>query len=363
MTEIKCQTYSVFIDQDIFKSINTFFKSNEKEFSEIFILLDEHTLKHCYPIILEKVDALKKAQIIQIKSGEENKNIETCQHIWLQLSHHGADRKSLIVNLGGGVIGDMGGFVASTFKRGIAFINIPTTLLSQVDASIGGKLGIDLDHLKNEIGLLKFPKAVFVNSTFLSTLPDRHILSGFAEIIKHALIHDSLYWQKIKGLDFLNTSELYPIIETSIQIKNQIVLEDPTENGIRKCLNFGHTIGHAFESYFLRLPCKDQLLHGEAIAIGMICEAFLSNARCFLSLNELMEITNFILSKYTPVDISHIDHFELIELMLHDKKNMKGIINFTLLSSIGTSKINMTADIELIKESLGFYIEQSKFIQ
>ncbi|MGZ4118460.1 MAG: 3-dehydroquinate synthase, partial [Bacteroidia bacterium] len=317
MTEIISNNYSVFVTNDISKEINRFFKTSKNKYSKIFILVDENTLKFCYPQLVEKIEPFEHAEIIEIDSGEESKTIEVCVQIWSALSEYGADRKSLFVNLGGGVIGDMGGFIASTFKRGMDFINIPTTLLSQVDASVGGKVGVDMNHFKNEIGVFNDPSAVFINLNFLNTLDKRQILSGFAEIIKHALIADVNYWAKVRTADFANFDSFDELVKTSVYIKNTIVLEDPKEKGIRKVLNFGHTVGHAVETFFLEQDSKKHLLHGEAIAIGMICEAYLSQRICKLSVEELEEITYFILSKYKAVKIDLEDAHRLIELMKH----------------------------------------------
>jgi len=360
MTEIISNNYSVFVTKDITKEINRFLKANKKKYSKIFIFVDDNTLKFCYPQLVEKIPFFEHAEIIEIDNGEENKTIEVCVQIWSALSEYGADRKSLFVNLGGGVIGDMGGFIASTFKRGMDFINIPTTLLSQVDASVGGKVGVDMNHLKNEIGVFNNPAAVFVNPNFLTTLDKRQILSGFAEIIKHALIADRHYWEKVKSLDFANFDFFDELIKTSIYIKNTIVLEDPKEIGIRKVLNFGHTIGHAIETFSLEQENKKQLLHGEAIAIGMICEAYLSHQICKLSLAELQEITQFIFNKYKAVKFDMEDSHRLIELMKHDKKNENGEIIFSLLSSIGKCEINKKVKPDIIIESLKYYIDQVK---
>ena len=358
MGEIKSADYSVFITRDISKEINTFFQANKGIYSKLFILLDENTFKHCYPQLVEKIPAFKDAELIEIESGEENKNIDVCVQIWGTLSELGADRKSLFINLGGGVIGDMGGFIASTFKRGIDFINIPTTLLSQVDASVGGKVGIDLNHLKNEIGVFNNPKAVFVSSAFIRTLDERQVLSGFAEIIKHALIADAGYWQKVTKVDLEDMDMLDKLIEVSVKIKNKVVMLDPMEYGMRKCLNFGHTIGHAIETASLEEAGLEPFLHGEAIAIGMICEAYLSHKTCSLSANELKEITDFILNQYKSLAIDHLDQQHVIELMGHDKKNEKGQLNFSLLSAIGTCEINKQVNSALIIESLNYYTEQ-----
>lgn len=359
MTEIKAGNYSVFVSKDSTKEINRFLKANETRYSKLFILVDENTLKQCYPQLVARIPAFENAEIIEIESGEKSKNIDVCLQIWATLSDYGADRQSLIVNLGGGVIGDMGGFSASVFKRGIGFINIPTTLLSQVDASIGGKVGVDLNNLKNELGLFSNPLAVFIDTSFLQTLDKRQLLSGFAEIIKHALIADATYWKKIRETDLDIFENFESLIETSIHIKNKIVQDDPFEKKGRKALNFGHTIGHSLETYFMEQHDNfPELLHGEAIAIGMICESYLSNQVLNLSADELEEITSFILSLYKPVQLKEADFEHLIELMQHDKKNGNDRINFSLIPSIGKCEINKTASSDLIKESLKYYSEK-----
>ncbi len=363
MTEIRSDNYSVFISRDITVEINGFLKQNKNKYSKLFILVDENSLKFCYPQLVEKIHAFEDGEIIEIDSGEESKTIEVCIQIWNALSEYGADRRSLFVNIGGGVISDMGGFIASTFKRGIDFINIPTTLLSQVDASVGGKVGVDLNHLKNEIGLFNNPAGVFVNSTFLNTLDKRQILSGFAEVIKHGLVADVNYWKKIMNADFTDLDSFDELIKTSVHIKNTIVLEDPHEQNIRKVLNFGHTVGHAIETFFLEHGSKKQLLHGEAVAVGMVCEAYLSSKVCKLSASELQEITEFIIDKYKSVKLDDTDPHRLIELMKHDKKNEKGEINFSLLSSIGKCEINKKVSSAQIIESLKYYSEQVRLMK
>ncbi len=363
MTEIRSTNYSVFISDDIAKEINRFLKANKSGYSKVFIFVDENSLKYCYPPLVEKITLFKDAEIIEIESGEGSKTIDVCIQIWSALSEYGADRKSLFVNIGGGVISDMGGFIASTFKRGIDFINIPTTLLSQVDASVGGKVGVDMNNLKNEIGVFNNPAAVFVNSNFLNTLDKRQILSGFAEIIKHALIADANYWVKVMNADFADLNLFDELIKTSIYIKNTIVMEDPKEQNIRRVLNFGHTIGHAIETFSLENENKKHLLHGEAIAVGMVCEAYLSHKICKLSAEELREITQFIIDKYKAVKLDAMDAHRLIELMRHDKKNEKGEISFSLLSSIGKCEINKSAKADLIIDSLKYYTEQVKLMK
>jgi 3-dehydroquinate synthase len=263
-----------------------------------------------------------------------------------------ADRKSLMINLGGGVITDMGGFVASTYKRGIDFVNIPTTLLSQVDASVGGKTGIDIDNVKNMVGTFTLPKAVFIEHEFLNTLSERESLSGFAEVIKHGLIADKAYYQTLKNSNF---KQLDPaIVLRSVEIKNQVVTEDPKEQNLRKILNFGHTIGHAVESYALNHDQKP-LTHGEAIAIGMICEAFLSQRYNHLEEAELKDITSYITSLYPKYTIAQ-DSFEtLLKLMQSDKKNEHGQILFSLLDHIGHCEYNCRVTEKDILESLVYY--------
>lgn len=358
MTEIKSAGYSVFIAKNITKEINRFFKAADGKYSTIFILVDENSLNYCYPQLVGKIDDFKNAEIIEIDSGEDNKSLEVCVPIWNTLSEFGADRKSLFVNLGGGVITDMGGFIASTFKRGIDFINIPTTLLSQVDASVGGKTGVDLNNLKNEIGVFSTPTAVFVNPEFISTLENKQVLSGFAEVIKHALIADSQYWKGIKKVKPDSFNDWESIIADSVKIKNDVVLKDPKENDLRKILNFGHTIGHAIESY--SFENNKPLLHGEAIAAGMICEAYLSNKICGLPDKQMKEISNFILKHFKNIFIEKMDASRLLDLMKHDKKNHKTVINFSLLSGIGKCEINKTAKASVIQEALQYYAKEAK---
>jgi 3-dehydroquinate synthase len=263
----------------------------ENSYSHIAVIADEHTNKYCLPKIKSLLPA-KFTKVI-IKSGEEHKTIETCARIWDAMTKANMDRHALVINLGGGVIGDMGGFCASTYKRGIDFIQIPTTLLAQVDASVGGKLGIDFQHYKNHIGVFQLPKMVLIDPEFIQTLPEREKLSGYAEIIKHCLIRDEEKWEEIsnKGFEDINFADL---ISHSVEIKKAVVAEDPKEAGLRKILNFGHTLGHAVETYLLNLG-KRRILHGEAIAVGMIMEAFIAHSRELISWQELESIELYLL--------------------------------------------------------------------
>jgi 3-dehydroquinate synthase len=305
------------------------------DYSQIAILVDENTKRDCF----SKLPKLDNSIIIEIKSGEENKNINTCNFIWEQLTKYNFDRNSLLINLGGGVIGDMGGFCASTYKRGIDFIQIPTTLLAMVDASIGGKLGINFNALKNQIGIFSYPKTVLINPLFLETLADNQLKSGFAEVVKHALISDKNLWNRLRNTSF-EEQNWEEIIETSIQIKNKIVLSDPLEKGERKQLNFGHTFGHAIESYYLEKGTS--ILHGEAVFMGILLEIEISS----LSDLEKSEIKKYILSSFS---LPHCPNkSDLIKYLKNDKKNSDGKISFSLLNKIGNCTIdNLFSEDEL----------------
>jgi len=321
-------------------------------YSRFFVLTDENTGKHCLPLLKEKFGDDAAFDIIEINAGEESKDIDFCIGVWKMLIDFGADRQSLLINLGGGVISDLGGFAASTYKRGIDFVHVPTTLLSQVDASVGGKTGIDIDSIKNIIGTFTQPKAVFIEYSFIETLPARQILSGLAEMLKHGLIADASYWNLLKNSDLSKPSA--ELIYLSIGIKNKVVVEDPHERGIRKALNFGHTIGHAVETYSL-INDENSLSHGEAIAIGMICEAYLSYKKTGLSLAELEEIVEVLNSLYPKYALKAEWNDTLYDFMLKDKKNQKGRINCTLLEAIGQCSIDHICTKEELFEGLGYY--------
>lgn len=353
MQTITANNYSVYFDSKGYETLAEMLKPSH--YSKIFILVDENTSQYCLPHLLNNLATEIEIEIIELEVGEIHKNIATCTEVWGALSDLGGDRKSILINLGGGVISDLGGFVACTFKRGIDFINIPTTLLSMVDASIGGKNGVDLGNLKNQIGIIREPKAVIVDTQFLSTLPQNEMRSGLAEMLKHGLIFDKKYWDKFKDLKSLNTDNLNELIHQSIEIKNEIVCEDLTENGIRKSLNFGHTLGHAIESYFLENDSKTSLLHGEAIAVGMILESFISREKELLTNEEYQEIKYIINDIFERVEFSQIDIEKIIELLIFDKKNEFGKVQFALLDGIGKIKINQESDNELIYKAFEDY--------
>ncbi len=353
MNSIVSDAYAVHFNEVAYESLNTHLsKSN---YSTIFILVDENTHDLCLPQFMAQISGDYNFEIIEIESGEINKTIETCVGVWEALSELGADRKSLLLNLGGGVLTDLGGFVGSTFKRGIDFINVPTTLLAMVDASVGGKTGVDLGSLKNQIGVINQPEMVLVVTDFLSTLEVRQITSGFAEMLKHGLIKDKDYWENLKRAESIEDLKLH--ILASISIKNDVVLQDPTEQGLRKILNFGHTLGHAVESYFLENQEKETLLHGEAIAIGMILEGYLSHKLTGLSIDELEDIKITFLSHYNKVIFKKQDVEQIQGLMKYDKKNAHGRINFVLLKCIGEAQIDVIVPSELITEAFAYYAQ------
>ena len=340
--------YTIYFQESL-KELGHFLQQNT--YSKIFFLVDRNTNTHCLPLVQQALPQLTEFDIIEIDPGEETKNIDFCIGIWKMLLDFGADRKSLLINLGGGVVTDMGSFAAATFKRGIDFVQIPTTLLAQVDASVGGKTGIDMDEVKNCIGTFTQPKAVFIEPEFLKTLEDRQLVSGFAEMIKHGLIADADYFKELQNIEIPNIST--EMIYRSVTIKNEVVKADPTEQNIRKTLNFGHTIGHAIESVFL--TTDEPLLHGEALAIGMICEAFLSKEINHLDENELGIITTCIKNHFPLRALDSAIYPQLIGYMQNDKKNEDGKIGCSLLTKIGSCTYNQYISEDEILKSLDFY--------
>ena len=325
-----------------------------KDYSSLFLLVDTHTQEFCLPGFVSQT-GLTQLEVLVMEAGEEHKTLQTCENLWNQLSERGADRNSALINLGGGVVTDLGGFVACTFKRGIDFYNLPTTLLSMVDASVGGKTGIDLGALKNQIGIIKEPKQVLIDAQWLQTLPQEELRSGFAEMLKHGLISNKDYWEQLKSLPKLEAATLAEFIKPSVAIKKQVVLEDPREKHLRKILNFGHTLGHAIESYYLTHPEKKRLLHGEAIAIGMVMEAYLGVSCCSFSNVAAEEIKKTFAQFYPPVEIDAQDREGILELLRHDKKNKAGRVNFVLLKSIGVPEIDVEVPQELFTQAFEFY--------
>ena len=328
---------------------------NECEHAHVFILADETTERYCLPVV-EGFAALQGAKRITIGATDTHKTLESLSHVWEELGAGGATRHTLLINIGGGMVTDLGGFAASTFKRGINYINIPTTLLSMVDASVGGKTGINFRGLKNEIGVFNNASTVILDTLFLKTLDEENIRSGYAEMLKHGLISNEQMWAELMNFDLEQPDlrKLSRMVADSVAVKERIVTEDPTERGIRKALNLGHTIGHAFESFALT---HEPILHGYAVAYGLICELYLSCIKTGFPADKMRQTVRFIQEHYGKMNITCDDYPTLVELMKHDKKNVADTINFTLLGGIGDIRINQTASKEEICEALDFYRE------
>lgn len=354
MQSIKSSDYKVHFNANAYKELNSYLSTSQH--SKLFILVDENTFTDCYPLFMEQLEVEIDTEVIEIEAGEIHKNIETCSGLWNVLTELGADRKSLVINLGGGVITDMGGFVASTYKRGISFINVPTTLLSMVDASVGGKTGVDLGVLKNQIGLFSNPEMVLIDTAYLNTISEREIKSGLAEVIKYGLIKDIKLWVQIRDFNKLNINIIDSVVYESIKIKNEIVLNDPKESGLRKSLNFGHTLGHAIESYFLESEENETLTHGEAIAAGMITESYISHKLVGFPLDKLEEVKQTILSVFGTINLESKDYESILSLLKHDKKNTNGNVNFVLLTDFEKFKIDCIVPEELLIDSLNYYL-------
>lgn len=321
-----------------------------RSYSKLVVLTDVNTQQYCLPLIQEVLPA--DTVLITVPAGEPFKTLETCATIWTQMTEAVLDRQALMLNLGGGVIGDMGGFCASVYKRGIPFITIPTTLLSQVDASVGGKLGIDFMGFKNHLGVFQLPETVLIDPTFLETLPQRELRSGYAEVLKHGLIRDLAFFRSLPST-LWEKQDWARVIRHSVGIKKAVVELDPKETGLRKILNFGHTIGHAVESFYLNSP--QPLLHGEAIALGMIAEGFLSFQKIGLSFEELNELSTKMLSIFGKVSLDSKDLDALLDLCAQDKKNEGSTQLFTLLPSLGDCSFNNPVTREEIKHAILYY--------
>ena len=328
----------------------------ECERDRIFILVDETTERLCLPLIAG-FDSVRGAEVITIGATDENKTLESLTHVWSCLQQGGATRHSLMINLGGGMVTDLGGFAASTFKRGMNYINIPTTLLAMVDASVGGKTGINFGGLKNEIGVFNCAATVILSTDFLRSLDMKNLLSGYAEMLKHSLISDEESWMQLLRFDIEapDFGRLSSLVAKSVAIKEGIVEQDPTEQGLRKALNLGHTAGHALES--LALEGGHPVLHGYAVAWGLICELYLSTVKCGFPTERLRQAVGFIRRHYGEFDFNCKQYEHLYEFMRHDKKNEADIINFTLLGGIGDIRINQQATKEEIFETLDFLRE------
>jgi 3-dehydroquinate synthase len=352
MKKIQANDYVIelgrIVESDFDLLLNTTYKNAKK-----IILVDENTHDYCLEFLITTFDVLKEAEVMLLPVGEENKVLEVCFQVWEAMSEYHISRKDLIINLGGGVVSDMGGFVASIYKRGIDFINIPTTLLSMVDASVGGKTGVDLGRFKNQLGTFTNPKGLFVDVSFLSTLPSEEILNGFAEMLKHGLIASPVYWKELTSLASMDDLLTEKLISTSIEIKNKIVKGDPKEVNDRKKLNFGHTIGHGLEGFFLT---SNPIGHGHAVAIGMLAESFISYKKGILSEADWNEINGVLTALFPVLPIRLEDIEVIIELMRNDKKNSENEIKSCLLTGIGSCVYDQNLTVDEIKESLYFLI-------
>ena len=315
---------------------------------QVVVLADENTAVHCYPLIQKSIPS---HQLITLKAGEEQKNLTTCTQVWEALTNHRLDRHSLVLIIGGGVIGDLGGFCAATYKRGVDFVLMPTTLLAQADASVGGKLGIDFMGFKNHLGVFCEPVATLISPAFLKTLPERELRSGFAEVIKHCLIADKPMWDDLRKKD-LHQQDWETLLAHSVDFKRGVVATDPKEKGLRKILNFGHTVGHAVESYFLE--SGNRIFHGEAIAVGMIAEAHIAAAKNLLKQKELEEITTYLNRIYPAIALPQ-NRSVIVELMLQDKKNKGNKILMALPEGIGKARWDVEVNLEEINASLDYY--------
>ena len=351
MAEPKIHSNIVF-SQDVVKELAAIAEKYPN--GKVFLLTETNAAQKCLPLIQSFIDRFQ-VEWLSIGAGEENKKISSVEKVWQFLSEKGADRKSLLVNLGGGMLTDLGGFAASTFKRGLDFVNIPTTLLSQVDASLGGKTGFNFNGLKNEIGVFKEPIAVIINTNFLKTIDHKNFLSGYAEMIKHGFIKSPGHWDELQKFDLKNIDyeALQGIIAHSVAVKEWFVANDPTEKNIRKALNLGHTVGHAFESYAMKNG--KPILHGYAVVYGMIVELFLSAKKCGFDAGALKQISDWLVSIYGTFEITRNDYEALFELMTHDKKNEAGRINFTLVPEIGKVEINQNCTKTEVFEALEYY--------
>ncbi len=341
-----------YFENDGIEALNSYISENNP--SKIFVLTDNNTRKFCLKTFENSTNI--KFTSVNFKNGDNHKNLQTLTVLWEKLMRKGADRKSLIINLGGGVVTDMGGFVAATFKRGVKFIHVPTSLLGMVDAAIGGKNGINFMEVKNQIGTIMQPEFIWINTEFLKTLPQDEFISGFAEMLKHGLIADSSYWEELKDFH-QNPSDvkLSELIKTSVNIKNRIVQKDPFEQDLRKLLNYGHTVGHALESY-MNYQKHIKLSHGKAVAAGMIIEAYLSYKINDLTLNDLNDIKQSINVIYPVIKLSINDIKQIIDLMQFDKKNENGVIKFVLLNTIGAADFNKEVPEALLFEAFEFYL-------
>lgn len=354
MWQIDSYKSTIFIGDDIFNYLQEILEKQFAQCSAIFVLVDSNTLNHCLPLLINNVPFLSNVEILEVESGEESKSFDILSGLIQTMAELKADRKSLLINLGGGVVCDLGGMLASLYKRGINYINVPTSLLAMADASVGGKVAVNVSNIKNIAGVFNPPVYVFVNPIFLQTLSEQEWLSGYAEILKHALIHGKEHWEKLKNKNLFFIENWSDVLYHSISIKNNIVLKDPLENNQRKLLNLGHTIGHGIESFMIEN--KTPVTHGEAVAAGILIESYISFKQGFLKENDFNSIKEVIKNCFKKLAFKVQDTDSIISYLYNDKKNEGKAISFVLLSEIGKAHINKTASIEEIKAALEFYV-------
>ncbi|SCY02684.1 3-dehydroquinate synthase [Nonlabens sp. Hel1_33_55] len=356
MTSIINETYAIHFGEECYEQLNSYVA--QKLPSIIFVLVDENTMQHCYARFIARLETIAPIEVIEIEAGEEFKNIDTCTGVWSALIELGCDRNSLFISLGGGVVTDLGGFVACTIKRGIDFIHVPTSLLAMVDASVGGKNGVDLGNLKNQIGVIQPPAMTLVDPDFLETLPQNQLRNGSFEMFKHGLIADRIYWENMLAIDFDFSDDTFEsLIYQSIIIKNDVVQSDPYEKDARKSLNYGHTVGHAIESFCMASENHEDVLHGEAIAAGMMIESYLSVLNTDLSQADFNQIESFYKKLELKLSFTDKDVDQIIGLMAHDKKNVNGEVRFVLLNSIGQYQTDCVVNLDEIRNGFKLYLK------
>ncbi len=343
----------IYFDEQGYASLNDYLA--EQQPSKVVIFVDDNSEDHCLSHFLKQVTFEQEPITIAIPPGENEKHMGTCMALIIELTNQNLDRKSLLINLGGGVITDLGGFVASIYKRGIPYINVPTSLLAIVDAAIGGKTGVDLEHLKNQIGVINQSQMVLIDENYLKTLPKKELHSGFSEMIKHGLVSSQEHWEAICSAAKDDSVSPHALIKDSISVKHAIVEQDPNELGIRKALNYGHTLGHAIESFCLSSDAIPSLLHGEAIAIGMILETYISVQLFGFPQKEADKLNDLVKQLYPKVKFNTDQIEEIIELMMYDKKNVDGQVNFVLLEDIGAIALDCQVDNDLIMSAFEYY--------
>lgn len=353
MNSIILKNYNIHFQTEAYRALNQYISS--EALSKIIILVDSNTHQYCLSSFLGELAQTENIEIIEVNPGEAHKSVETCIQIWQSLADLNIDRKAMMINLGGGIVTDLGGFIASCFKRGISFVHIPTTLLGMVDAAIGGKNGVNLGALKNQVGVINPPRMVLIDPSYLATLSQAEMRSGLAEMIKHGLIADRDYLDKFKDLSQFTTEHLTDLIRGSIEIKTKISENDPTEKGLRKALNFGHTLGHAIESYSMNSKEFPKLLHGEAVAIGMILALYISTEISGFYKDDCDDYSNLIRQYFKSVEFNSDAIKQIKSLLIHDKKNSNGQINFVLLNKIGEPQLDCQVSDQLIDQAFAYY--------